>query len=67
MKFRSHTGRDLAHITLTRRKKKDQEVVFVRKQRDLPLEMSVDDLEKSRKNEIDHKTWMNDETLSKGS
>jgi len=44
-----------------------KEVVIVRKQNDLPLDMSVDDLEKSRKNELDEKTWMTDETVSKGS
>jgi alpha-L-fucosidase len=52
---------------LNQAEKRNQEVVIVRKQNDLPLEMSVDDLEKSRKNELDHKTWMTDETLSKGS
>ena len=44
-----------------------KEVVIVRKQDDLPLDVSVDDLEKSRKNELDEKTWMTDETISKGS
>lgn len=43
------------------------EVVIVRKQDDLPLDVSVDDLEKSRKNELDEKVWMTDETLSTGS
>lgn len=45
----------------------DKEVVIVRKQDDLPLEVSVDDLEKSRKNELDEKVWMTDETVSTGS
>lgn len=44
-----------------------KEVVIVRKQDDLPLECSVDDLEKSRKNVIGEKSWMTDETISKGS
>lgn len=44
-----------------------KEVVIVRKQEDLPLEVSVDDLEKSRKNEIGDKVWMTDETISRGS
>ena len=44
-----------------------KEVVIVRKQEDLPLEVSVDDLEKSRKNRLEEKTWMTDETVSTGS
>ncbi len=47
--------------------KKKQEVVIVRKQSDLPLSVSVDDLEKSRKNRLDTTAWMTDETISKGS
>jgi alpha-L-fucosidase len=45
----------------------DKEVVIVRKQDDLPLDFSVDDLEKSRKNKLEKKAWMTDETISKGS
>ncbi len=44
-----------------------KDVVIVRKQDDLPLEVSVDDLEKSRKNKLGEKTWMTDETISMGS
>lgn len=44
-----------------------KEVVIVRKQNDLPLECSVDDLEKSRKNTLETKSWMTDETVSTGS
>lgn len=44
-----------------------KEVVIVRKQEDLPLEVSVDDLEKSRKNRMGEKAWMTDETVSTGS
>jgi len=44
-----------------------KEVVVVRKQNDLPLAVSVDDLEKSRKNELSKKSWMTDETVSTGS
>lgn len=47
--------------------KRNQEVVIVRKQDDLPLSFTVDDLEKSRKNELDSRPWMTDETLSTGS
>ena len=46
---------------------RDQEVVIVRKQHDLPLNMSVEDLEQSRKNVIGTKTWMTDATISDGS
>lgn len=45
----------------------NKEVVIVRKQDDLPLECSVDDLEKSRKNVLEPKPWMTDETISLGS
>jgi len=45
----------------------NQEVVIVRKQNDLPLEMSVDDHEKTRMNYIGEKYWMTDETISTGS
>lgn len=44
-----------------------KEVVIVRKQDDLPLDYTVDDLEKSRKNKIEASSWMTDETISKGS
>jgi len=44
-----------------------KEVVIVRKQHDLPLDSSVDDLEKSRKNHLAEKAWMTDETISNGS
>ena len=52
---------------LNEAEKEGKEVVIVRKQDDLPLEVSVDDLEKSRKNKLGEKTWMTDETLSTGS
>lgn len=47
--------------------KNNQEAVIVRKQQDLPLNMSVEDLEQSRKNTIGTKTWMTDATISDGS
>ncbi len=47
--------------------KNDQEVVIIRKQEDLPLSVSLNDLEKSRMNRIDEQSWMTDETISKGS
>jgi len=52
---------------LNEAKKRDQEVVIIRKQNDLPLSFSIDDLEKSRKNHIGEQPWMTDETISKGS
>jgi len=45
----------------------DREVVIVRKQEDLPIAFTVEDLEKSRKKEIGEVPWMTDETISKGS
>ena len=47
--------------------KLNKEVVIVRKQEDLPINYTVDDLEKSRKNQIGVEPWMTDETISKGS
>jgi alpha-L-fucosidase len=47
--------------------KANQEVVIVRKQEDLPLSVSLNDLEKSRMNRIGEQSWMTDETISKGS
>jgi alpha-L-fucosidase len=44
-----------------------REVVIIRKQDDLPIEFTVEDLEKSRKNRTGNVTWMTDETVSKGS
>ncbi len=52
---------------LNEAKKLNKEVVIIRKQNDLPLSFSVDDLEKSRKNHIGQQPWMTDETISKGS
>ncbi len=52
---------------LNEAEKLDKEVVIVRKQEDLPINYTVDDLEKSRKNQIGDVPWMTDETISKGS
>lgn len=43
------------------------DVVIVHKQDDLPLDVSIEDLEKSRKNELGDRLWMTDETISYGS
>jgi alpha-L-fucosidase len=52
---------------LNEAQKWDKEVVIIRKQDDLPIEFTVDDLEKSRHNYINPVPWMTDETVSKGS
>jgi alpha-L-fucosidase len=52
---------------LNHAREKGKEVVITRKQDDLPLECSVEDLEKSRKNHLAEKVWMTDETISHGS
>lgn len=52
---------------LNEAEKAGKEVVIIRKQKDLPLECSIDDLEKSRKNKLEEKLWMTDETVSTGS
>jgi len=44
-----------------------KEVVIVRKQEDLPLDFSLNDLEKSRMNRMGEQSWMTDETISYGS
>ncbi len=59
--------KEFAAYYLNEAKKDDKEVVIVRKQHDLPLNMSVEDLEQSRKNVIGTKTWMTDATISDGS
>lgn len=52
---------------LNEAQKLDKEVVIVRKQEDLPINYTVEDLEKSRKNRLGEEPWMTDETISKGS
>ncbi|TXG38427.1 alpha-L-fucosidase [Seonamhaeicola maritimus] len=59
--------KEFAAYYLNEAAKKDQEAVIVRKQHDMPLNMSVEDLEQSRKNKIGTKTWMTDATISNGS
>ena len=58
---------DFAAYYLNQAQNQNKEVVIVRKQHDLPLNMSVEDLEQSRKNVIGTKTWMTDATISDGS
>ncbi len=45
----------------------DKDVVIVRKQKDLPLEVSINDHEKSREPKALKELWMTDDTLSTGS
>lgn len=45
-------------------KKRGKEVVICRKQADLPLNISIENLEKSRKQNIEPRLWMTDETIS---
>ena len=45
-------------------KKKNKEVAIFRKQGDLPLNISMEILEKSRKQEIEPKLWTTEETIS---
>ncbi|NJB35186.1 alpha-L-fucosidase [Croceivirga sp. JEA036] len=59
--------KEFAAYYLNKAKENNQEVVIVRKQHDMPLNMSVEDLEQARKNEIGTKTWMTDATISNGS
>ncbi len=45
----------------------DRQVVIVRKQNDLPINMSVLDHEKSRESKTSSNVWMTDDTISTGS
>lgn len=48
-------------------KKKGKEIAICRKQADLPLNVSIENLEKSRKQNIEPRLWMTDETISTNS
>lgn len=52
---------------LNHAEREGKEVVIIRKQDDLPIEFSVENLEKSRKNEMNPVVWETDETISFGS
>ncbi len=58
---------EMSAFYLNHAKETGKEVVIVRKQEDLPLDMSVNDLEKSRMNRMGDQAWMTDETISTGS
>ena len=44
-----------------------KDVVVTRKQRDLPLELSVEDFEKGRLDRLSRHAWLTDDTISRGS
>ncbi len=44
-----------------------KQVVVTRKQRDLPLSLSVEDFEKGRANRLTKNVWLTDDTISRGS
>lgn len=58
---------EFAAYYLNEADKLNKEVVIIRKQDDLPLDFSLNDLEKSRMNKIGEQSWMTDETISYGS
>lgn len=59
--------KEFAAYYLNNSAEKGQESVIVRKQHDLPLSLSIEDLEQARKEDIGTKTWMTDATISDGS
>ena len=58
---------EFAAYYLNEAQKKNQEVVIVRKQEDLPLDFSILDHEKSREPKAQPRLWMTDDTYSMGS
>jgi len=58
---------EFAAYYLNEAKKWNKDVVIIRKQEDLPLSFSLNDLEKSRMNRMGEQSWMTDETISYGS
>lgn len=59
--------KEFAAYYLNRAEEWGQDVAIVRKQDDLPLSFSINDLEKSRMNRMGDQLWMTDETISTGS
>jgi len=59
--------KEFAAYYLNEADKLGKEVVIIRKQDDLPLDVSLNDLEKSRMNKMGEQSWMTDETISYGS
>ena len=58
---------EFASYYLNEADKLGKDVVIIRKQEDLPLNFSLNDLEKSRMNKMGEQSWMTDETVSYGS
>ena len=58
---------EFAAYYMNQAQKREQEVVIVRKQNDMPLEFSVNDHEKARESEASEHVWMTDDTISTGS
>lgn len=58
---------EFAAYYLNEADKLGKDVVIIRKQEDLPLDFSLNDLEKSRMNKMGEQSWMTDETVSYGS
>ena len=58
---------EFAAYYLNQAQKRNQEVVIVRKQDDLPLEFSILDHEKARMSGDSERVWMTDDTVSTGS
>ena len=58
---------EFAAYYLNQAQKRDQDVVIVRKQNDLPLDFSILDHEKSRTSGTSKHVWMTDDTISTGS
>lgn len=58
---------DFCRYYLGKAKERGKEVVIVRKQNDLPLSVSVENLEHSRKNSLHPVVWETDQTVSYGS
>jgi alpha-L-fucosidase len=56
----------LAHY-FNRAREWHKDVVVTRKQRDLPLELSVEDFEKGRLDRLTDHAWLTDDTISRGS
>lgn len=58
---------EFCNYYLRKSKERNKEVVIVRKQNDLPLSVSVENLENSRKSNLHPVVWETDETVSYGS
>lgn len=55
---------EFAQYYINDARSKGKDVAICRKQSDLPLDVSIENLEKSRKQNIEPRLWMTDETIS---